>query len=290
MAGPGNRPILWGTGPNNEIQRAAAARRWRPQPCTASEALGHAAALAANRVVVLINRCSTTLYSGMVPSLIAGLVKRHELEIDLRQLCERAGVAFMAAEIQSLDPDQHLLHLKGRPSLQYSWLSLDVGAISRASASGIPIKPLEPALAFLNQQSPNDPEPFRVIGAGAARVEVVLALRRRWPKRPLQLQVRPGQLSDILQRVLEEARVTLIQNQVPWLGPCLLCTGSCGPAWLAQSGLPVNEQGRVQTDACLKVKGRPHIFASGDCGVISDTPRAASESGRYAQQHHLPSI
>ena len=137
--------------------------------------------------------------------------------------------------------------MEGRPSLQYSWLSLDVGAISRASASGIPIKPLEPALAFLNQQPPNDPEPFRVIGAGAAGVEVVLALRRRWPQRPLQLQVRPGQLSDALQRVLQEARVTLIQNQAPWMGPSLLCTGSHGPAWLANSGLPVNEQGRVQT-------------------------------------------
>ena len=67
-----------------------------------------------DRMVVLINRCSTALYSGMVPSLIAGLVKRHDLAIDLRKLCERAGVAFVAAEIQGLDPGQHL-HLEGRP-------------------------------------------------------------------------------------------------------------------------------------------------------------------------------
>ena len=72
-----------------------------------------------DRMVVLINRCSTALYSGMVPSLIAGLYRRDELAIDLRQLCERAGVAFMAAEIQGLDPDQQLLYLEGRPSLQY---------------------------------------------------------------------------------------------------------------------------------------------------------------------------
>ena len=118
--------------------------------------------------ITLVNRASTALYSGMVPGLIAGLYKRDELAVDLRRLCERAGVAFMAAEIQGLDPDQQLLHLEGRPSLQYGWLSLDVGAVSRASASGIPIKPLEPALAFLKQQSPNDLDPFRVIGAGAA--------------------------------------------------------------------------------------------------------------------------
>ena len=240
-------------------------KRWAMQP--------H---LRPDRMVVLINRCSTALYSGMVPSLIAGLVKRHDLAIDLRQLCERAGVAFMAAEIQGLDPCQHLLHLEGRPSIQYGWLSLDVGAISRTSASGIPIKPLEPALAFLNQQSPKDPEPFRVIGAGAAGVEVVLALRRRWPQRPLQLQVRPGQLPGFLERIMQEARVAVIQDEAPWMGPSLLCTGSRGPAWLANSGLPVNEEGRVQTDACLKVNGSSTIFASGDCGVVSDTPRAAS--------------
>ena len=240
-------------------------KRWAMQP-----------QLRPDRMVVLINRCSTALYSGMVPSLIAGRVKRHDLAIDLRQLCERAGVAFLAAEIQGLNPSQHLLLLKDRPSLQYGWLSLDVGAISRVSASGIPIKPLEPALAFLNRQSPNDPEPFRVIGAGAAGVEVVLALRRRWPQRALQLQVRPGQLSNTLRRVLQEAQVTLIKNQSQWVGPSLLCTGSRGPGWLANSGLPVNEQGRVQTDACLKVIGTSNIFASGDCGVISDAPRAAS--------------
>ncbi|GIS13453.1 MAG: hypothetical protein CM15mP116_00360 [Synechococcus sp.] len=61
-----------------------------------------------DRMVVLINRCSAALYSGMVPGLIAGLYSRDELAVDLRQLCERAGVAFMAAEIQGLDPAQHL--------------------------------------------------------------------------------------------------------------------------------------------------------------------------------------
>ena len=53
-----------------------------------------------DRLIVLINRCSTALYSGMVPGLIAGVYQRNELAIDLRQLCDRAGVAFMAAEIQ----------------------------------------------------------------------------------------------------------------------------------------------------------------------------------------------
>ena len=58
--------------------------------------------------ITLINRTSTSLYSGMVPGLIAGLYQRDELAIDLRQLCDRAGVAFMAAEIQGLEPGQQV--------------------------------------------------------------------------------------------------------------------------------------------------------------------------------------
>ena len=53
--------------------------------------------------IVLVNRCSTALYSGMVPGLIAGLYQRDELTIDLRQLCDRARVAFMEAEITGID-------------------------------------------------------------------------------------------------------------------------------------------------------------------------------------------
>ena len=138
--------------------------------------------------IVLVNRTSTALYSGMVPGLIAGIYSPDQLAIDLRPLCDRAGVAFVEAEITGLTPQQNFLKLKGRPALHFDWLSLDVGAVSRPSAAGIPIKPLETSLAFLESEDPADPRPLRVIGAGAAGLEVVLALRRRWPKRVLQLQ------------------------------------------------------------------------------------------------------
>ena len=162
--------------------------------------------------IVLVNRSSTALYSGMVPGLIAGLYQRDELAIDLRQLCDRAGVAFVEAEITGLDPQDKCLRLRNRPALHFDWLSLDVGAISRPSATGIPIKPLEASLAFLESEDPSDPKPLRVIGAGAAGLEVVLALRRRWPQRPLQLQQRSGQLDPAIQQVLQRARITLIDD------------------------------------------------------------------------------
>ena len=97
------------------------------------------------RPVVLINRGSTALYSGMVPALIAGIDPSEAAAIDLRSLCDRAGVGFVQAEITGLDPGQRCLLLADRPPLRFGLLSLDVGAISRPSAKGIAIKPLEPA-------------------------------------------------------------------------------------------------------------------------------------------------
>ena len=226
--------------------------------------------------ITLVNRSSTALYSGMVPGLIAGLYQRDELAIDLRQLCDQAGVTFVEAEITGLNPQDKCLLLRNRPELHFDWLSLDIGAVSRPSATGIPIKPLEASLAFLESGDPCDPEPLRVIGAGAAGLEVVLALRRRWPMRPLQLQHRPEQLDAATRKSLQRARITLIDDDSEHHGPSLLCTGSQGPAWLKTTGLPLDHDGRIRTDHFLRVEGHPSLFASGDCAVISAEPRPAS--------------
>ena len=226
--------------------------------------------------IVLVNRTSTALYSGMVPGLIAGIYKRNELAIDLRQLCERAGVAFIEAEITGVNPHQKWLSLESRPSLHFDLLSLDVGAVSRPSSSGIPIKPLERALSFLDSEDPGDAEPLRIIGAGSAGLEVALALRQRWPQRVLLLQHRRGQLDEATACLLQAARIHPIEEGSAATGATLLCTGSRGPNWLADGGLPIDRDGRVRTDRYLRVEGYPSLFASGDCAVISAAPRAAS--------------
>ena len=199
--------------------------------------------------IVLVNRVSTALYSGMVPGLIAGIYQRDELTIDLRRLCDQAGVAFVEAEITGLNPQDKSLELRDRPSLHFDLLSLDVGAVSRPTAPGIPIKPLEASLAFLEGEDSSDPEPLRVIGAGAAGLEVVLGLRRRWPQRSLQLKQHSGQLTPAIQQVLKQARITLMEDGNDHRGPSILCTGSQGQAWLETAGLPVDSDGRVRTDA-----------------------------------------
>ena len=110
-------------------------------------------------------------------------------------------------------------------------------------------------------------------------LEVVLALRRRWPQRALQLQQRKGQLDTVVKQVLQQARITLIDDDSA-NGPSLLCTGSQGPAWPATTGLPLDPDGRIRTDRCLRVEGHSSLFASGDCAVISAEPRPAQGCGQ----------
>ena len=231
-----------------------------------------------DRRIVLVNRLGSALYSGMVPAMIAGLEQQKNVEIDLRQLCDRAGAAFVQAEICGVDLGRQLLQLSDRPALPYALLSLDVGAVSRGSdAEGVAIKPLEPALAFLAEQEPSSATPFRVVGAGPAGLEVVLALRRRWPQRPLQLQSHPQQLGALERQMLATARVELVEGDGD-SNSCtsLRCTGSRAPSWIKTSGMPVDPDGRVRTNRFLQVEGHDNVFAAGDCAVISNAPRPAS--------------
>ncbi len=99
-------------------------RRWAMQPHHRPRAR-----------ITLVSRHGSALYSGMVPGLVAGIYPRSACTINLRQLCQRAGVCFVQAEIGGLDPERQLLLLEGRPALPYDWLSLNLGAVTIPSGA-----------------------------------------------------------------------------------------------------------------------------------------------------------
>ncbi len=240
-------------------------------------------------LITLVNRQSTALYSGMVPGLVAGIYTRQDLEINLRRLADQAEVAFVIDEITGLDPMKQQLLFAGRSPLSYDRLSLNLGSVTQEpkATSGenktLAIKPLEPALSTL-KEADRDPstDPMQLVGSGLAAIELALALRHRWPKRTVQLQVKPGRIPPVFQQALAAAGVDLYnttESTATAEGLTRLrlhCTGSQAPYLLAASGLPVDARGRVRTAATLEVLGFPMVFASGDCAVIDDNPRPAS--------------
>ena len=240
-------------------------------------------------LVTLISRNSTTLYSGMVPGLISGHYSLQEVEIDLRSLADKSGVVFLVGEIIGLDMTLKKVLFANRPPINFQILSLDIGAETKItsefrnlskSSEMMTIKPLEPALAWLNEQDKNglssESSPFMVVGAGLAGVELAIALRYRWPSRHIFLQAFSGQPVKPIRKLLNAASIELVPSGSVFNFPTLLCTGSKAPDWLASSGLPVDFDGRIFTSDTLQVIGCPSVFAVGDCAIIKSNPRPPS--------------
>jgi len=240
--------------------------------------------------VLLVNRRSTALYSGLVPALVAGLEPEAGCAIDLRELCRSVGVAFLQAEIIGLDLAEGALLLQGRPSLRFSALSLDVGAQTQLPqpAPGVPapqtVKPLEPFLVWLRRRlEPQDrAQPLAIRGGGAAAVELALALRARGLAPRLLLRGEALHLGAAAAHrraeALLAARGIPVERAVAADAPSdLACTGSVAPPWLAACGLPVDRaSGRVLCEPTLQVQGHPQLFACGDCALIAGAPRPPS--------------
>lgn len=267
--GPATRELLLAGGGHSH---ALLLRRWamRPQQRPAATRIS------------LVSRHGSTLYSGLVPAVVAGLHPPQAAAIDLRQLCQRAGVVFVQAEIVGLDPLRRDLHLAGRPPLRFDVLSLDVGAVTATAGpgGGLAVKPLEPVLAW--SAALPEGQPVRIRGGGAAAVELALALRAR--RHPVQLLLRGEglQLGSAAaaragEALLARAGVSIERGAAADAPADLLCTGSRAPDWLAQAGLPVETgSGRVRTDAALEVLGHSGVFASGDCALIAGHVRPPS--------------
>lgn len=231
--------------------------------------------------VTLVSRYPSSLYSGLVPAVVAGLATLESARIDLKRLCQQAGVRFLQAEITGLELGPRQLLLQGGERLDWDILSLDVGAITPAPADGaMAVKPLEPFLAWVNGLPAG--APLRLRGGGASAVELALALGRRG--HPCRLLLRGPDLAlgspaanRAGERLLAAAGVALERNGCHQGPADLACTGSQAPHWLATCGLPVQPgSGRVLTETSLAVQGQRGVFAVGDCGLVGAQPRPAA--------------
>ena len=278
----GQHLILAGGGHSHALMlRHWGMGRWRLPPDT---------------TVTLVNRSSTCLYSGLIPAVLAGQADPSTCSIDLRHLCATAGVNFVQAEIIGVELKRQELQLHNMlgsrapalRSLRWDWLSLDVGSITAAPAEveGLPIRPLESFLAWCAHLPPA----VEVMGSGVTAVEVALALAARCRRHQqlcrLSLRTVPGglqlgntPLAQCLERMMQAQGITICRRArhepASPSRTTVLCTGSRAPAWLQNSGLPCDPQGRILTHPTLVVQGHGQIFATGDCGVVASAPRPA---------------
>ena len=112
-------------------------------------------------MITLVNKSSSTIYSGMFPGVVAGKYKIDEILIDLRNLASKAGVSFVMAEIEGINLKEKKLLLAGRPEIEYSLLSLNIGTktnlnfkslIAGDKDLAVPIKPFSESYKFIVDQ------------------------------------------------------------------------------------------------------------------------------------------
>lgn len=269
--------------------------------------------------ITLVSPASHTPYSGMLPGLVAGHYRFEETHIDLARLCQWAGVRFVMAVVEGLDPVARQLSLPGRLPLGYDVLSLDIGSepelasVPGAREHATPVKPvaglwrrwqaLEQQLA---DRTPGTEVQIALVGGGAGSVELALAMARRLRGRPVALTLYCG-APDILQdynanaraavkRALARAGIALhcgsrvqqvdagtlylADGRSAHFDNLFWCTGAIAAGWLARSGLSTDAGGFVSVRDTLQSLDDEMIFAAGDIATQRDHPRP--KAGVYA--------
>ena len=266
--------------------------------------------------ITLVAPYPRQLYSGMVPGFIAGHYTLEDCVIPLEPLLKNTGIRWLSRSVTALDADTRSLTLDDGSTLAYDWLSINTGAVHDrqkmeaqmpgAREHGLFVRPLEPFAALwprVAELAQNRALRVAVIGAGAAGIELAMAMAHRLPGSSLTLisgdaPVAARYPQGVQQRVrqaLKQRHITVLNERVVGLqagevllanGARLVCDvpviaiGGQAPAWLADSGLALDEHGFMAVDACLRATRHAEVFAVGEVSTRVDQPLA--RSGVYA--------
>ena len=275
--------------------------------------------------LTLVSPDRHTPYSGMLPGYIAGHYSHSECHIDLDSLCAQAGVTRIEASVGEIDFTARIARCGHAPDQFFDVTSIDTGStpvlspIPGAGQHGIAIKPVAQFLehwAQLREAAKTAPRPLQVVvvGAGAAGVEVVLAMRHCISgddghasftligDGPTILGVHPRGVQQQFMTILQNRGVsvrlnTAVERASP--GTLLLrggdrlafdeviwVTGAAAPAWPRASGLLTDEAGFIAVDKHLQSLSHPGVFATGDIATMVSAPRP--KSGVYAVRQGPP--
>lgn len=253
------------------------------------------------------------VYSGMVPGFVAGHYSIDDCSYDVAPLAAAARAHWHRASAIHIDAAARCVTLSSGEVLGYDVLSLDTGSVAdRDAIAGArdhalfarPIEHFAKLWSGLLQLAESRPLSVAVIGAGAGGVELALALQHRLGDRagvsliagdsPVLGSHAPRirqRVLDVLRRhriaVIPDRCVELTASQaVLASGARLACDaavavpGASAPAWLADSGLALDERGFVLTGPTLQSTSHPEVFAAGDVATREDRPHP--RSGVYA--------
>lgn len=282
--------------------------------------------------LTVIARDVHTPYSGMLPGYVAGHYDFDEAHVDLRPLCQFAGARLFHDEAIGIDTVKKSVICAGRPAVPYDLLSVNTGSrpqlksVPGADHFAIPVKPINRFVDKWHQlrariMTQRSTHRIGVVGAGAAGVEMLLAIQFRLQKMlsdagrstekidchlvsrsPHILPAFSSAVAARFGRVLSERGVhvhlgveatrvgdgtlTLSNGKMLDLDEILLVTGASAPDWLRGSSLDVDEVGFITVEDSLRSTSHEDIFAAGDIANVLSHPR--EKAGVFAVRQGKP--
>jgi NADH dehydrogenase FAD-containing subunit len=232
----------------------------------------------------------------MLPGVVAGHYRLEQAQIDLAGLVDRAYGEFTRGSAIAVDAERRKIILADGAEVPYDIASLNVGALSGLSIPGsaehgLPVKPMD---EFVERLQQSEVRSAAVVGAGAAGVELAMALRYRgvpavsiYSDRPALPPPLAGRVTAALRRTgvsfiampvssLQPGPVVIAGGSEARYDAVLLATGAAAPWWLRESGLATDEHGFVLVGRDLASVSHPEVFAVGDCASLEGAPQPKS--------------
>ncbi len=275
--------------------------------------------------ITLINTSRYTVYSGMLPGLVAGHYGWRACFIDLEVLARLARAPLLRDIAIGLDLERKVVRCADAAEVPYDIVSVDVGSVPNTPAfpqsdrHAMPVRPVQRFLAawdgLVHEAGDRDLN-LVVVGAGAAGIELCLSMQYRLQLRVPHNRVKFGVLAlsaDILPdhnagvrermgRVLQargvavrtgsrvvgmdDHNLVLEGGEAVQADHVVWATGPAAPRWLGDSGLRTDDRGFVLVDDSLRSLSRPDVFAAGDIATMVHHPRP--KSGVYAVRQGPP--
>jgi selenide,water dikinase len=268
--------------------------------------------------LTLICTDTDTPYSGMLPGYIAGHYSFDDVHIDLRRLAEFAGARYYRDEVIGIDREERQVLCRNRPPVSYDALSINIGStpqlgqVPGAFDHAVPVKPIrrfnERWLALYERvRAHAGSTTIAVVGAGAAGVELTLAMQYRLRNELTALGRDPNELHFHLfsaepgilpthnaavrrsfESVLAQRGVSVHCNSEVCLveaghlqvrdgtrfaaDEIVWVTQAGGAPWLRDTGLALDDAGFIRVTETLQSETDPQIFAAGDCAAMIGHP------------------
>lgn len=262
-----------------------------------------------NYSVTLIDPSPTPCYSGMVPGCVSGLYTQDQTKIQLAPLAAWAGIDYRKASVIDICPEEQTMTLSDSSIIKYDVASLDIGSRTRdatttpgVSPFAIPTRPISDLVTCIETAEQkltaagSSPASVVVVGAGAAGIELALAMRARWsalfPSADFKVtlldagaKLVPHESADCQQatndalaernigvehgcevKEVTEAEVLLKDGRVVPASHVIWATGAQAhplAAKLQERGLGVDARGWVQVNRHLQSRTHSNIFAAG---------------------------